>query len=602
MKPTFVLLILISGWVAGCNRPSPAPQTAKAQVVAQPAEPSPRSAPMDEQRSIPEQTKPSATNAPTTLTDSPGQSPTSRVMLLTDSGPLLIDLHTTRGEVPIQIAFENAISEIMQIATGGESKPVTWKSLLAHPRFRDGQFGNPATGNYQAQAEMIRQYDTTQNGRVDRNELIRYLTNNQTSQAVSFLTTAERRSESRVASPLLLCLDQNGNRRLDAEELESAGDRLQLRDVDDDGLLTPGELNDAPPNNNAFSSRARRRQVFSPKTGWLFEFGEDNYPWSDIRVAWETLYAAGQTIRREDLAIGARHFDAMDLDRNGSLDNIEMEMLTEIEPDLELRMDFDAVPAQVELLASRFAPESIRALIQHQSHRITLRLPAFTLDLFGISMTTATELQLQNQAQAFVQRADADNDGSLTEEEFAATDAAPLGLPFMAFDEDHDDLVSLAEIDKVLGQRGMVDRHRLQIRADSQSDALFPTLDSNADGRLDAREIADAGTALQGLDRNGDGRVNLHEFGGALMIGVVLGNNVSQPNAPEESLNPPAVVRSTSEAIPNWFKGMDRNSDQSISWREFVGTRQQFQQLDQDADGFVDAAEATVLPSQPPAG
>ena len=38
---------------------------------------------------------------------------------------------------------------------------------------------------------------------------------------------------------------------------------------------------------------------------------------------------------------------------------------------------------------------------------------------------------------------------------------------------------------------------------------------------------------------------------------------------------------------------MDANDDGEISPREFLGKRTQFQQLDQDNDGFVEVGEAT---------
>jgi hypothetical protein len=37
---------------------------------------------------------------------------------------------------------------------------------------------------------------------------------------------------------------------------------------------------------------------------------------------------------------------------------------------------------------------------------------------------------------------------------------------------------------------------------------------------------------------------------------------------------------------------MDRNGDGDVSWKEFLGTREQFRRLDRDGDGLISAEEA----------
>ena len=50
-------------------------------------------------------------------------------------------------------------------------------------------------------------------------------------------------------------------------------------------------------------------------------------------------------------------------------------------------------------------------------------------------------------------------------------------------------------------------------------------------------------------------------------------------------------------ARSHWFAAMDSNRDGEISRREFLGTQDQFQQLDRDADGFIGPAEAASAAS-----
>ena len=44
-----------------------------------------------------------------------------------------------------------------------------------------------------------------------------------------------------------------------------------------------------------------------------------------------------------------------------------------------------------------------------------------------------------------------------------------------------------------------------------------------------------------------------------------------------------------------WFTKLDRNGDGELARREFPGSRAEFQKLDQNSDGIVDAAEAEFV-------
>ena len=530
--------------------------------------------------------------SPPSKTPSPAPPKTGRIMLLAKTGPLLIDLHITHEGQAIAKTFQDSVDQIMKIAKESDSEPLTWKALLAHPRFRDGQFGNPATGSYQAQADAIRQYDTTKNGRVDRNEFVRYLTNNQTSRGLSFFTSNHRQRENREGSWIAEWLDRDSNRRLDAREVANAAERLLLRDIDDDGLLTSTELSEfrtqAP---GMQPNRSRSRTSFAPTTGWLFEANETNYPWSDIRVAWENAYSAGQPLRPQDLGRGARLFEQLDLDADGSLDTVELEMLTEIPATLSFDIDFGSGLPTVKLAGSRIPPVEIIALVQHQSNRVTLRIADLVVDFFGIGSRRDEAERLQ--VETYVMQTDKDADGLISADEFAGAAAPFLGQSFENLDLNNDDALSVNELVTLAGQRTLLNRNRLRVRADGQADALFALLDINADGRLDAREVSEASNSLSSLDKNGDGQLRASEYNDALLVGIALGDTLnSDPSVADATLSPPVVRKQTSESIPRWFAGMDRNGDQNISWREFLGTREQFQALDQDADGFIDTDEA----------
>jgi Ca2+-binding EF-hand superfamily protein len=192
---------------------------------------------------------------------------------------------------------------------------------------------------------------------------------------------------------------------------------------------------------------------------------------------------------------------------------------------------------------------------------------------------------------------------------------------------------ALAERFKALAnESGAVERKQLENQIPAL--AFFDAADRNADGKVDAAEVAGAVKALaplarcrvdvafvdlgnglfELLDRDGDARLSPRElvesvavlkpFAGAdqtvgpkdlvrqfqvragidpIPVGVLL--NLSRQAPTDE----PARA-----AVPAWFAKMDRNGDGDVSLREFVGPLELFRKFDRDGDGLIGPAEATA--------
>ena len=59
-----------------------------------------------------------------------------------------------------------------------------------------------------------------------------------------------------------------------------------------------------------------------------------------------------------------------------------------------------------------------------------------------------------------------------------------------------------------------------------------------------------------------------------------------------ESTVPRLVVQQRVPVGPIWFQRMDRNMDGDLTWKEFLGPRHVFEELDADGDGLIDPVEA----------
>jgi hypothetical protein len=120
---------------------------------------------------------------------------------------------------------------------------------------------------------------------------------------------------------------------------------------------------------------------------------------------------------------------------------------------------------------------------------------------------------------------------------------------------------------------------------------LLRLSDHDQDHRLTLRERRGITGLLGALDRDGDGQIASAEMPIPIRFAVTLGPQVhtllAQPTGAARTIAP-----RDAPAAPSWFTSMDRNNDGDISPGEFLGTAEQFGQIDADGDGLVSAREA----------
>jgi hypothetical protein len=199
------------------------------------------------------------------------------------------------------------------------------------------------------------------------------------------------------------------------------------------------------------------------------------------------------------------------------------------------------------------------------------------------------EANYEQAAQAQLAAYDADKNGYLEKSELPEDQPAGQAA-FDDIDTDKDKKLYPKEIAAYAEKQQAPLLKQVHANATGQDDALFSALDASNDGLLGLREMHTAAVRLKSFDADGDGLLSADEVPGSMALSIDRGA-ARDENAPPAAMAPAVTARPV-PAGPPWFVRMDSNVDQDVSLREFLGTPQQFRQVDANGDSFIDPGEA----------
>ena len=197
--------------------------------------------------------------------------------------------------------------------------------------------------------------------------------------------------------------------------------------------------------------------------------------------------------------------------------------------------------------------------------------------------------------------ADTRKKGYVTAKQLTAPEQRSLQLIFALADRDEDGKMTERELrEYVEVTAGIMDAVTSMVYSD-HGQGLFELLDLNKDGRLSQRELRNAVHLLLEYDEDKDGALTLLEIPRQCQLSLSHGptfdrNNNNQVQLVQQQLG--AVVDPNEVAVatdgPIWFRKMDVNGDGDVSPREFLGSPEDFAQIDKDGDGLISLAEANA--------
>jgi len=514
-----------------------------------------------------------------TLSQEPNPDDTAapfRLWLPTTAGPLLVDLEVLIGGQSLSDAFDQQM-EILEEEAGG-SDGLSWQELTDHIQANPGRYGGVSVGSGDTR-NLIRMYDRNRNGQAERDEMTSLLfRDSRVSGPFRLVGTDAYRQVNRTDSSVFQVLDQNADQILDDDEIQSASRSLLQLDRNGDRRINIAEL-------TASSTRMNGRDPWKDQR---------TSRWGDVAmdlggfVDWKMVaYAIGDNSRHAIFNDGTNAIEAIDQNRDQSIDSEEAKLLLQVPADLRLTIAFDL---------ARQPSTQVTAIVHH--HDVDGTTPPLQDSRQVLVASESLQLVVSVNDQNTTSRAippgafaalDMDGDGVLIESEI------PNGFlreySFAELDSDANGELTLTELQTGMARIQPIWAMQVRARGAEVADALFAWLDRDQDLSLSSREIAASSHRLGQLAAERTA-VRAEDLPDTFLLQFGRGEPSQDDTLFSLASRPPRAPRSW----PAWAESMDANQDGDIARDEFIGLPAQFDQMDQDHDGFLSMHEVNSFP------
>ncbi len=380
-------------------------------------------------------------------------------------------------------------------------------------------------------------------------------------------------------------LDADGNGALNEDEILQAPTLLLAKDQDDDDCITLDEFKPADANLMMAAVVVPNREP-RPLAAVSSLLLDGAGPLFAPRLVRRYDRDRDGKLSPEESGLSSARFRALDNDGDGKLTAAELAALRKQPPDLEAALELEP-PAgsspQVRVSAGPNAQASRPDFSSFVFSDTVLELAVRSLEPLGAAIADARQ---------HFNTLDMDQNGYLDRDELKQNVRFQRGL-FELIDTDGDDKIFWPEMESYVRSRAEVAATRCDIVLHDLGHGFFEALDLNHDGRLGLREIRVADTTLRGMRKADQALLRVNDPARRLHLEVIRGSfQLFGSGGTGESTVPRIAAQPRSPVGPIWFQRMDRNLDGDLTWKEFLGPRHVFEELDTDHDGLIDPKEA----------